>query len=217
MSNTFDFFSDIYCINLSHRRDRRMHMQSLFNDLNITDRIIWFDAIETPLDGRIGCRLSHLNIIKQAKENKLDNVLIFEDDVLPTSQFNLDNLYKSIDTLKSLDWDILYLGGRVVEPATDINEFLFKSYFWSTGSYCINNTAFEKCLELENYSGPVDFFYSSPVQNFNCYSVNPCMFVQHPKFGSNLTSGTVDRRNVFLQSYSNRHNASPPNKKNSKT
>jgi len=185
-------------------------MESLFEKLGLSDRVIWFDAIETPEDGRIGCRLSHLNIIKYAKKNKADNVLIFEDDIAPTLEFDLYCLSKGIDTLKSVDWDILYLGGRVISPASDINDFLFKSFFWSAGSLCINNTVFERCLELERYSGPVDWFYSSPVQDFDCFSVNPCMFVQHPKFVSDLTSTTTDRRDAFLKSYSNRHNASPP-------
>jgi len=205
MSSVFNYFCEIYCINLRHRKDRRVHMQSVFRNLGVIDRVTWFEAIKTPLDGKIGCRLSHLNIIKHAKENKLNNVLIFEDDITPTTQFNLNNLNESIDTLKSVDWDILYLGGRVVEPAVDISEFLFKSSLWSTGSLCINKNAFDRCLQMENYKGPVDWFYSSPMLNFNCYSVNPCMFVQHPKFDSDLTPETHDRRDVFVESYKNRH------------
>lgn len=212
MSNIFDFFSKIYCINLTRRTDRRKHMQSLFDRFDISDRVNWFDAIETPQDGRVGCRLSHLKIIKLAKEDKLDNALIFEDDIVPSPDFNLDKLNKSINTVQSIDWDIFYMGGRVIEPATDINEFLFKSSLWSAASLCINNTAFEKCMELEAYNGPVDWFYSSPVQNFNCYSSNPCMFIQHPKFDSDLTSTATDRRDTFLESYTNRHNATAPNR-----
>ena len=63
---------------------------------------------------------------------------------------------------------------------------------------------------MEQYTGPVDWFYSSPVQNFKCYSVNPCMFVQSPELYSDLTSATHDRRDIFIESYKNRHHASPP-------
>lgn len=210
MNNLFKFFSKIYCVNLVRRPDRREHMRSLFEKLDIYDRVNWFNAIDTPHDGRVGCRLSHLNIIKQALENKTDNVLIFEDDIELTPYFNLEDLGKGIDALKCIDWDIIYLGGRVVEPATDINEFLFKSSLWSAGSLCINHTVFEKCLKMEQYTGPVDWFYSSPVQNFKCYSVNPCMFVQTPELGSDLTQIVHDRRDMFIESYKNRHHASAP-------
>jgi len=209
MNSAFDFFSKIYCINLSHRVDRRDHMQSVFETLNIHTRVNWFDAIHTPGVGHQGCVLSHYNIIKLAMSEQLDNVLILEDDIIPTAFYNENNIRKSIETLTKQDWDILYLGGRVVRPAVDINNYLFKSSLWSTGSLCINNTIYEKCLDVINQQQTIDWFYSSPVQNFKCYSVNPCAFVQNPDLGSDIAEGP-DRRDVFIESYNNRHVASPP-------
>ena len=96
MNNAFDYFDEIFCINLDTRIDRWQHAQEEFKKIGILDRVHRFSAIKDK-DGRIGLIKSNLEIIKYAKNKKLNNVLIFEDDF----EFLIDNplevLQKSIE------------------------------------------------------------------------------------------------------------------------
>ena len=65
----------IYYINLNKRPDRREHIEKELNAFDLR-----YEAIETKGFGIHGCGLSHLNVIKMAKENNYENVLILEDD-----------------------------------------------------------------------------------------------------------------------------------------
>ena len=39
MNNPFDYFDEIYCINLDHRKDRWQHAQEEFKKVGILDRV----------------------------------------------------------------------------------------------------------------------------------------------------------------------------------
>jgi len=89
-----------YLINLKERTDRWELCDHEFYKINYYPQR--FEAIKNEV-GKIGCFLSHLEILKQAqRENK--NVLIMEDDVefdedcrriyiVPTSQMNNTNIW----------------------------------------------------------------------------------------------------------------------------
>jgi hypothetical protein len=79
MSNPFDFFDHIYCINLDKRKDRWEEVQKEFESVGIADKVQRFSAIENT-DGRVGVIQSNLALIKMAKENNWDNIMVFEDD-----------------------------------------------------------------------------------------------------------------------------------------
>lgn len=55
--------------------------------------------------GRVGCYLSHMNCLKDAIDNELDNVLILEDDV------NINRLSEFDKCFIPANCDIYYLGG----------------------------------------------------------------------------------------------------------
>ena len=74
----FDFFDEIYCINLERRTDRWNQCKSEFDKIGIADRVIKFDAFDNKENPKKGCYDSHLSVIKLAYERKLKNVLIFE-------------------------------------------------------------------------------------------------------------------------------------------
>lgn len=191
-------------------------MESLFDSLNIGENVIWEKAVRHR-SGRRGCKLSHLSVIKKAAERNYKNVLIFEDDATPTPCFDLESLHKSITLLNQQDWDLFYLGGRVVSPAIDLGDSLFKASLMSTHSYCINESAYERVSQkLMKSKLPIDRFYAgfpknaprnwgrrAPENRFNCYAVNPPLFFQDPNLGTDIGLG-ADRREAFLDSYVNR-------------
>ena len=74
-----DTFDGVFCVNLDSRVDRWEQFQKNLQDYNIHDAVTRFSAVQAN-PGWIGCKASHMNIIKHAIDNKLDNILIFEDD-----------------------------------------------------------------------------------------------------------------------------------------
>ncbi len=87
--SSFDFFDEMYCINLDSRTDRWEHAQKEFKRAGILNRVKRFSAIKE-VDGRVGIIKSNLSIVKIAKAKGLNNVLVFEDDV----EFIVNNLDK---------------------------------------------------------------------------------------------------------------------------
>ena len=63
--NPFDFFEEIYCINLDHRTDRWKLAQEEFDQLGILGKVQRFSAIKHD-DGRVGVIKSNLEIVKMA-------------------------------------------------------------------------------------------------------------------------------------------------------
>ena len=97
--NPFDFFEEIWCINLDHRTDRWKNAQKEFESIGILDRVQRFSAIKHD-DGRIGLIKSFLGIFEYAKSKNLNNILIFEDDVTFIKENNpLETLSKSLEQI----------------------------------------------------------------------------------------------------------------------
>ena len=71
MKSPFDFFDEIYCINLERRTDRWKQCQSEFDKIGITDKVIRFKAFDNKENPKKGCYDSHLSVIKLAYERKL--------------------------------------------------------------------------------------------------------------------------------------------------
>ena len=109
--NPFDYFEEIYCINLDNRVDRWKHAQEEFKKVGILDRVKRYSAIKHE-DGRIGLIKSNLDIIKDVKKRKIKNVLIFEDDF----EFLVDNplevLQTSLEQSFNIKWYLFYLGAN---------------------------------------------------------------------------------------------------------
>lgn len=75
MSNYID---KIIYINLNKRTDRREQIENELNNFKLSYER--FEAISTPDFGAYGCGLSHLAVLKIAKERNYKNILILEDD-----------------------------------------------------------------------------------------------------------------------------------------
>ena len=65
-------------INLENRLDRKEHIEKELEILDIPYER--FNAIKIPEFGALGCSLSHIECLKYAINNNLDNILILEDD-----------------------------------------------------------------------------------------------------------------------------------------
>ena len=102
-------FDRIFYINLKRDRDRDIYMINQFKQLGINnyerfeavecnevpDKVLWrnFNKQDDKyVKGSVGCRDSHLGIIKIAKERDYKLILILEDDISVIA--DLDSLIK---------------------------------------------------------------------------------------------------------------------------
>ena len=112
MSNLCDFFDDIICIN---KKTTEKYTEDIFNSIDIPIRTYTIDEDDIQFK-------HHIKILKDAYSNDLDNILIFEDDIVDTESFNKENIRLSIDFMKNNeDWDILYLGYECVSYQNKYN------------------------------------------------------------------------------------------------
>ena len=156
---------EIYVINLAYRTDRRDRLQATFDLLNISVR--FFEAVDgkhtidqaylerlqlrllpdyqdpyhqRPMNyGELGCFFSHYFIWQDMIEkNYVNGAIILEDDV----RFDVYFKYKLERVLanRSLDWDIIYLGRKIMRPDEEnyeerIESFLIEPSYshWTVG------------------------------------------------------------------------------------
>jgi GR25 family glycosyltransferase involved in LPS biosynthesis len=113
--NLEEIIDAVYVINLPESKDRWIKFQKSFQNF-AHPNLIKFEAINgNDLDikswpgnkGALGCRQSHINLLKEAKKNKFNYFIVFEDDVFIPKNFRK----KLIELLSNLndDWDMVYL------------------------------------------------------------------------------------------------------------
>lgn len=131
--NINEYFSKIYCLNLDRRfKDRWLNVKfrSEKAGLNISrfsaidgyskniaseyekiskiknkyDKKLGRKAIQSP--GALGCLLSVVEMIKDAKKNKYKRILLLDDDVY--FHKNFEKIFNNVKNIK--EWKLLYLG-----------------------------------------------------------------------------------------------------------
>jgi GR25 family glycosyltransferase involved in LPS biosynthesis len=202
------FFDNIYCINLDRRNDRWQEASSEFNKYNLkVQRISAVDGSKLDMSkikmdvlkkdsmpGAVGCSLSHINVIKHAKEKGYSKILILEDDVVFEENF-IERFTNEIKHLPE-DWDMFYLSGNNLKSdcLTKVNNFFYKTTFtFTTHSYAITSNLYDKIIEgAAALNEPIDEFYRKHIQqNYNCYIIRPHITYQRPGF-SDIMKGNRD-------------------------
>lgn len=148
-----EYFDQIYCINLETRPDRLAQFKENYGPLG-TSQITIVKAIngkEIDLGdwehspGALGCRLSHLNIYKEALNKGYSQILILEDDVVISTAFR-DKFTKLINYVND-DWDMIYFGGHhYLKPDAFGSEFIKLKNTLSTHAIAINGRSLEKII-----------------------------------------------------------------------
>jgi hypothetical protein len=142
----------------------------------------------------LGLVLTNLSIIKLAKENKYETILILEDDC------NFSEEIKKVDeyfSLLPLDWDMLYMGGNHnthmgVTPPIKVNEKVMKLHStYSTHFIGMKSTLYEHIESmLSRYQEPLDLSYVRLQKIFNIYSFYPAIanqIVDYSDIQNNIT------------------------------
>jgi GR25 family glycosyltransferase involved in LPS biosynthesis len=195
-NNIYDFFEDIVCITLDKSQDRQQHASYYFNKLGIPAR--FHVATKHKKGGIYGCFESHINVIKDAYRKGLNNLLVFEDDFLPTAAYSPDKMQRLITFMQNNnDWDIVYLGYNCIKcdigyfssilDATYCNADIVKYNPYCAHALCYSRKCMKTILEeYEEYIGIVhyDMFLSSFLE-LNNYCAVPMLFDQNFYFEYN--------------------------------
>lgn len=130
-------FERIVIISLAGRTDRRERCAAHLAALNLSDRVQWFTAVDGRRNppppgwnsggGAWGCHLSHLTVMQEAIRDRLDSVLILEDDAIfsPHTGRALSRFLKAVPG----DWGQIYLGGQHLRrPLTTEHPLVLRGY-----------------------------------------------------------------------------------------
>jgi len=199
------FFSAIFLINLDRRPERLEKVLPILNSAGF-DNVLRFSAIDGkdfkyngPLNaGQLGCTLSHLGIIKYAKEHNLESIFIIEDDVELAENFN-EVISKALDELPS-DWRLFYAGGNHMKATTQLTNNLVKlNGTLTTHAYGIHSRFYDEIIKTieSGYDKVIDVYYYMLHKDFPCYCTQPKVAFQAVGFSD------LENRDVNYTSLNN--------------
>jgi len=145
--------------------------------------------------------ISHLEIVKLAKEKNYESILIFEND------FNI----KNSDYIKSIEidfnYDIIHIGGYYMDEWLTPHTTNTKKITACNGSfgYIVNNKFYEKYIEITeskfcNLSGyaAVDGFLARTIYPFyDCFAFMPTLINTIPSFSTLTENSYTDHYKYF--------------------
>jgi glycosyl transferase family 25 len=138
-STTIKSLDDIkhsFYINLEHRTDRREHVEKELDKIGI--KATRFNAIKMT-NGAIGCSMSHLKILEEAKKNNLGHVLIVEDDITFLDSELFKSQINKFFELHENNWDVVLLAGNNMPPYENIDDTCVKvTRCQTTTGYLVN-------------------------------------------------------------------------------
>lgn len=178
--NPFSFFTKIYCINRASRTDRWEKCLVEFNKLGI--EVQRFNAVE---GGEKGCMLSHVNVIREAKEKRYKRILIMEDDV----EFLVTDLQYYKDLFSMIEWEqwhLLYFGANVTQKLKKKNNFLYTAKgCLCAHAYAVNETIMPQIVSDARLGKVkvIDSYYLSRIQTRNkSFILNKFCATQRPDY-----------------------------------
>lgn len=110
----FEFIEKVVYINLNERTDRRAEVEAELLKVFPAERVERFAAIRNA-KGAIGCSLSHIAVLEQARTAGWSNVLVVEDDLVwNTAELERSSAHAA-GIVRSGEWDVLLLGGTYID------------------------------------------------------------------------------------------------------
>ena len=135
----------VYVINLDRRTDRLEEFQEEMDMLQLPFKR-FPGILKTP--GTVGCGMSHLAILKEARDLGLKNVLIFEDDFM--LQVSKDEFWGAVDDFfkTEKDYDVFLLAAWI-KKKTDHSDKLFRvQEAQGASAYIVNSWFYDPLIEL---------------------------------------------------------------------
>jgi glycosyl transferase family 25 len=125
-----------FYINLEHRTDRKKQVEEELKKIGVTPNR--FNGIKME-NGAIGCSMSHLKILQEAVKNKLEHILIVEDDIIFLEPQLFKTQINRFFELHGNKWDVILLAGNNIPPYEKIDDTCVKvSRCQTTTGYLVN-------------------------------------------------------------------------------
>lgn len=150
-----DSFDCIYVINLPDRKDRfrairtelaRCSMSFTDAQVRLFSATRYHEACGFPSPSVRGCFLSHLSILKEARERGLRNVLVMEDD-LAISPLLLEHLPAIMEKVKRRPWGFLYFGHiEPLQPSQTPSMVSFSGPLVTAHFYAVNSIILDRLI-----------------------------------------------------------------------
>jgi hypothetical protein len=143
-----NYFLPIYYINLDHRNDRKELIEKELNEFKFSFER--FPAIKDSF-GILGCSKSHLSLLKYAKENNFERILILEDDF--TFLVSKEEFYNEINQLLCIEFDVCMISFLLnqVEPV-DNRPYRKVIEAQTASGYIVNSHYYDALIELWEWS-----------------------------------------------------------------
>lgn len=185
----------VFVINLDRRGDRMAEVKAELDKVGITD-YERFSAVDGKnlkgnfrvAIGHVGCSLSHLGVVKLAKERGYKSYAVFEDDVVfhPEVQSLFEKFYKEVPE----NWDLIFFGGSHVKGFTKVTDNVIKmNGSYTTHAMLVRDTMYDKLIHVWNTfhgTAEVDVALARLHKEFNCYSFMPAIAWQRAGFSDIL-------------------------------
>ena len=195
-------FENHYYINLTDRTDRNENAIKELSKLGITPNRM--NAIKTEM-GIVGCGLSHLRCIQEAKSKGYPYVAIFEDDII-IDKPNL--LIQKVNKLINEDFDVLMLSGNNFRPFEEYNDYIKVSKCFTTGAYIIKshyydtfidniNNGLKLLLQTGDRNYSIDSFNHELQRQDKWWLITPICCYQMPDY-SDIEKEYVNYKNLML-------------------
>jgi hypothetical protein len=170
------------CINLDRDRDSWERLQAALtrHDIRGVRRVSAVDGsrLELPATwrysaGAYGCLLSHLQVVRDARERGLPSLLILEDDVVFDPSFR--EKFPAFVRGLPADWDMVFLGALHREDPVPVAENVVRiRRAYSTYSYALKRAIFDAFIAANDGSpNAVDVNNGLLQSNHNCYGFAP--------------------------------------------
>ena len=191
-------------INLRCRPDRDTLCKDQLSQIGITEPKR-YNAFKTK-DGIIGCGMSHLSVLQEAKEKGYPYILICEDDVVFKDP---DMLVKKISSLKMASWDVLLLGGNMFYPFSNHSNDAYKvSKCFTTTAYIVREhyydtlincwqPALQKMVQTGNRDYSLDVVWHKLQRQDNWLLVKPLQVYQRAG-QSDIENKITDYKHLML-------------------
>lgn len=140
----------VYYINLNHRKDRKLSIESQLEVLGVDkSKVQRISAIHNVLNGHLGCAKSHIKALDQAINNQLENVLILEDDMMfSKNRLEVENYIEEFFQIFEDQWDVFFLAANVLNYESTHSEKIKRvTQALCAHAYCVNRRYFSTLKE----------------------------------------------------------------------
>ena len=200
MTTLNNLVDKIFIINLESRPDKYNDITKALDNLKITN-YERFNAIKPSLDeiykskplvtlynktyygkGVVGCKLSHIEVIKIARDRGYKQILILEDDAKPIDNFEtiLNNVISELTTIDD-KWSFLYLSANHKEKGVPLSGHIKQcKTAYTTAAYIVRSNVFEEIItEACTHVKEIDTYYVDIIQkSHTCLGTFPNLFTQ---------------------------------------